>query len=247
MSDTSCHGQDKNLVPAAATFTAPIPANMSFANATVLPARISTALAALFQPDYLGLLLPTLSAKTCGKRTVLIWGGSSCVGSASIQLAKAADVDVFTTASAHNHDYAKRLRADRVSDHASATVVEDIIPAFEGRASVGAYDCISSPDAFGKCSRVMEQLKGNKFIAIVLPVPEDMAQGAMTKMVSRPLIARNHVGPGVWRDYVPKALANGVLKIAPSPRVGGHGLEIIEAGINRNRAGVSVNKVDVTP
>lgn len=50
--------------------------------------------------------------------TILIQGGAGGVASVAIQLAKHIGATVVTTASAANHDYVRRLGADRVIDYA---------------------------------------------------------------------------------------------------------------------------------
>jgi len=64
---------------------APIPEAMSYTDAAVLPLGISTAACALFQQDHLALTHPQ-AAPVAREQTVLIWGGSSNVGSNAIQL-----------------------------------------------------------------------------------------------------------------------------------------------------------------
>jgi len=102
----------------------------------VLPLGLSTAACGLFQRDLLGLRLPTCHPQPTGQ-TVLVWGGSTSVGSNAIQLAAAAGYDVLTTASAHNHDYVKRLGASQAFDYRSPTAVGDITRALRGRTLAG--------------------------------------------------------------------------------------------------------------
>lgn len=60
----------------------PIPDSIPLANAAVLPLSVDTASAGLFK--ILKLPLPSLSPKPTEK-SILIWGGSSSVGSSAIQ------------------------------------------------------------------------------------------------------------------------------------------------------------------
>lgn len=59
----------------------PIPANMSYETAVVLPLGLSTAAAGLFQKAFLNLQLPLEPAREPTGKTLLVWGGSSSVGS----------------------------------------------------------------------------------------------------------------------------------------------------------------------
>ena len=76
---------------------APIPSALTFERAAVLPLGLSTAACGLFQKDHLALAHPSTSPERTGK-TLLVWGGSTSVGSNAIQLAVAAGYEVVTTA-----------------------------------------------------------------------------------------------------------------------------------------------------
>lgn len=117
----------------------PIPDEMPFESASVIPLALTTASAGLYRHGYLELPLPQVSPTKSG-RTLLVWGGSSSVGSAAIQLAIASGLDVVTTASPRNFDYCRRLGATEVFDYSSSTVVKDVIAALKGSGNIaGAY------------------------------------------------------------------------------------------------------------
>ena len=67
----------------------PIPDDISFEAACVLPLGLCTAASGLFAADQLALRLPSAQPQDQGQ-TVLIWGGSTSVGCNAIQLARAA-------------------------------------------------------------------------------------------------------------------------------------------------------------
>ncbi len=77
-----------------------LPDSMSFERAAVLPLAVATAACGLFLENQLGLRTPSAVRPEPTGKTVLIWGGSTSVGSAAIQLASAAGYEVVTTASA---------------------------------------------------------------------------------------------------------------------------------------------------
>jgi NADPH:quinone reductase-like Zn-dependent oxidoreductase len=60
-----------------------------------------------------------------GKK-ILIWGGSSAMGSLSISYAKAAGYTVISTSSPHNFDLLKKSGADHVFDHSDPATVSAI-------------------------------------------------------------------------------------------------------------------------
>lgn len=231
-----------------AILTSPLPPASSFTEGVVLPLAISTASAGLYQPSYLELPFPTASPKESNK-VILVWGGSSSVGSTAIQLAVASGVTVITTASKHNHSYCKNIGAAEVIDYNSSSVAEDIVKAIKssGKEFAGIYDSISLPESFKHCFEVLEKAGGSKKMATVLPPPEDKPQDVDAKGVFAITIAMEHkaVGHAVWNDYVPAALLNGSLKFLPEPLVVGKGLEKVQEALDLQKKGVSARKVVV--
>ncbi len=253
---------------------APIPDAMPFQDAAVLPLAVSTASCGLFQEDQLGLRYPTADAPPTGQ-TVLVWGGSTSVGSNAIQLAAAAGYEVITTASPRNFDYVKSLGATQVFDYNSATVVPDIIAAFDGRTLAGAI-------AFGdtgaaSCVRIVGKCKGKRFVAIASPPVtfDTLADGNRgrfgrarvilrligsnvglqfrsrthrvgTKYIFGTTLKGNEVSNAIYRDFLPSALAEGRYLTAPKPTVIGAGVGEFQRAMDIQLKGVSATKIVVT-
>ena len=129
--------QNYTLVQAAAT--SPIPDNVSFEAASALPLSLSTAAHGLYGKDFLKLPYPSNKPHKTGE-TILIWGGSSSVGAAAIQLAKGSGLEVITTASKHNFDFVKGLGPDEVFDYSNPGIVGDIVSYVKDKKFVGALD-----------------------------------------------------------------------------------------------------------
>jgi NADPH:quinone reductase-like Zn-dependent oxidoreductase len=254
--------------------TSPIPAGMDFAEAAVLPLGLSTAACALFQADHLALRPPTTGGMATGE-AVLIWGGSTSVGGNAIQLAVAAGYDVIATASPRNFAYVQRLGARQVFDYRSPTVIRDIIAALSGRTLAGALaigtgsagPCVaitgacrgrrfvstaSAPVSFDEApagSRralwlvpmLARMLAANASLAI-----QARRLGVKTKFVWGGALVDNAIGPMIYADYLPRALAEGRHVPAPPPLVAGSGLAAIPAALDRLGAGVSARKIVVT-
>jgi hypothetical protein len=55
----------------------------------------------------------------------------------------------------------------------------------------------------------------------------------------------NEVGPGIYTDFLPAALASGAYRAAPAPLVVGEGLEQIPSALDQLRKGVSASKLVV--
>lgn len=235
-------GAFQELSRYSATLTAKIPDAISFTDACVLPLAIDTAAAGLFEKAFLGLPHPTLNPKPTST-TLLVWGGSSSVGTQTIQLARAAGVEVFTTASKHNHDMCKALGAARVFDHTSNTVVDEIVDALKGKTVAGAYDAIATGGTIEKCAEVLSRAQGNKFVAATLMPPEKLPGDVKSGRIFALTILKNEIAPAIWKNFLPEALEKGVLKPAPRAEVIGKGLEKIQEGMDLNLKGVSGAKV----
>lgn len=55
-----------------------------------------------------------------------------------------------------------------------------------------------------------------------------------------------HIADGLWRKFIPEALARGLIKAKPDPLVVGSGLGSIQDAMDRQKAGVSAQKIVVT-
>ena len=246
-----------------------IPDLLSYERAAVLPLGLSTAACGLFQSDQLGLRLPGATGPTGG--TVLVWGGSTSVGSNAVQLAVAAGYEVVATASPANFDYVRDLGAAHVLDYRSDTAVADLSALLQDRSLAGTI-AVGTGSA-RPCLDVVHAAPGRKLLATAStavsfePVVEKRSRlaGTMLRLVSAEVALRlkarrwgirtstiwgstlkdNEVGPAIYRDFLPAALADGSYRPAPEPLVIGTGLEHISAALDTQRRGVSARKVVV--
>lgn len=257
-----------------AHMAAPIPDAMSFEVACVIPLGICTAASGLFGADQLALNPPSANPKDQGK-TVLIWGGSTSVGSNAIQLAKAAGFRVVTTASPANFALVTGLGAAEVFDHRSATVVVGVVQALKSHTLAGAL--ARGEGSAAACAKVLGQSSGAKKVALATfpldidGLPERPGFGAALTQVVPKMVA---AGAGLWlgfrragvkfsvifgtkladtdlsrvifEEFLPQVLQTGNFVAAPRPLVVGHGLEFIQPAFDRHRQGVSARKVVVT-
>jgi NADPH:quinone reductase-like Zn-dependent oxidoreductase len=251
---------------------APIPAEMAFELAAVLPLGVSTAASALFQADQLGLRHPGTAVVT--GEAVVVWGASTSVGSNAIQLAVAAGYEVVATASPRNHDRALALGATRVFDYASPTVVADVAAALRGRRVVGV---LAVGTGSAEPSVAIAAAAGAKRVAMASPsvsfgvLPRRSGPSAALVRVGLALVAgnvalqvrcrlrgirarfvwgsslmHNEVGPMLWGEFLPAALAEGRFLPSPAPQVVGAGLEHVQAALDLVRDGVSARKIVVS-
>jgi NADPH:quinone reductase-like Zn-dependent oxidoreductase len=235
--------QKYSVVPA--ELTSLIPESMSFPDAAVIPLGLSTAGAGLYEKGNLGLPLPTARPKSTGK-TLLIWGGSSSVGSSAIQLAVASGLRVITTASKHNFSYCEKLGASKVFDYSSASIVGDIVAELQNGDFAGAYDAIGTSTL--QVVDIVAQVGGGH-IATALAPPDASATPStvkVTRIFGIPMGNGNTVGQEIYGSFLPQALKSGQFKPMPPAKVVGEGLGAIQGAMDQLKAGVSASKLVVT-
>lgn len=106
VTDQGIEGAYAEKIAIAAAIVAKKPPSLSHAEAAALALTSLTALWAIED-----------TAKLERGETILIQGGAGGVAGFAIQLAKHIGATVITTASANNHEYVRRLGADRVIDY----------------------------------------------------------------------------------------------------------------------------------
>jgi NADPH:quinone reductase-like Zn-dependent oxidoreductase len=257
---------------ARADLATPIPDTMPFEDAAVLPLAVSTAASALFQRDQLGLRHPTAGSSSTGE-TIVVWGGSTSVGSNAIQLAVAAGYRVVSTASPHNHARLRELGASDVFDYSSASVVRDISALLKGEAVVGVFAIgtgsaepsvkiaaalkarrvvLASPSVSfadlprrGGLNRVLVGILARLVWGNVALQVRCLIHGVRARFVWGSSLMNNEVGPMIWEEFLPAALREGRYVVAPRPRVVGSGLENVQTAIDTYRRGTSAQKLVV--
>lgn len=244
----------QEYVPLAEHLTAAIPNSLSWEEASVLPMGVSVSTKMLFHKEMLALnfpsLEPTHNNNSHQRETVLIWGGSTSMGSCAIQLAVAAGYEVITTASPHNFDYVKTLGASQAFDHSSPTVKEDLLAAFKGKTIAGAVANGAALEAGSfvveTCAEVVKSCPGKKFVAMTMvPSWGPSFEGVQCKF-SEPLRGDKALASAVFHDYLPEALTTGAFRAMPKAEVFGKGLEAAQGAMEFLKQGVSAKKVIVT-
>lgn len=232
--------------------TTAVPDSIAWEQAAVLPMGVSVAVKSLFHKDLLALDHPVLKPTPKGE-TVLIWGGSTSVGSCAIQLAVAAGYEVISTASPHNFAYVKELGASQVFDYNSPSIKDDLVAAFKGKTTAGAvanggFGGIdgTGPGVVEACVEAIKSCPGKHFVSMTMvPSWGPSFEGVELKFVE-PLWTDVDLASGVFHDFLSDALADGVFKPMPEPEVVGHGLEAIQGGMDLLKKGVSRKKLVVT-
>ncbi len=219
----------------------PIPPELSFTDAAVLPLGLGTAACGLFEKDHLGLQYPRVSAQRNGQ-TVLIWGASSSVGCNAIQLARAAGYACIVTASPHNRALVEALGASAMFDHNDPDIVETLKAALRGTDFAGALHATGN---MAQCFTVVSQSEGRRFVTTTRPAPEDRPANVETKQIFGTSLKDNEVSHAVYVDFLPEALATRSYRPAPPARVAGHGLQALQQALELQKQGVSGEKIVV--
>ncbi|KIV83754.1 hypothetical protein PV11_05749 [Exophiala sideris] len=124
-----------------------VPNGISDQDAVSIPVAVGTAADALFNTLGFGFPAAGLDGRDATGVPILIWGGASTVGAATIQVAKAAGFEpVFTTASPRNHKSLLQIGAAQVFDYNSPAVIENIKQAVarSGRKLTVVFDAVSA-------------------------------------------------------------------------------------------------------
>lgn len=244
------YGAFQRFVVLPADLTARVPDHVRLVDAAVLPLGLATAGAGLFEPDQLGLALPGAEAVDRGA-TVLVWGASTSVGTNAVQLATAAGYRVLATAGPQSFARVRDLGAAEVVDYGHGAAVDALVGALAGHTLAGtvAIGRGSLTAALG----IARRTDGTRRVASAYPGPVT----AVRRLAARPYGVRvsaiwggtpavSPVGPALFRDFLPVALADGRLRPSPASEVVGHELGVIPAALLRLRSGVRGRKLVVS-
>ncbi|OQU97051.1 hypothetical protein CLAIMM_03054 [Cladophialophora immunda] len=124
-----------------------IPDSMTFENAATLGVAFITCGQGLYQS--LGLSLPNQPIKS--KEPILIYGGSSAMGTFGIQFAKLSGYTVLATSSPRNFDLLKSMGADAVFDYRDSDCAAKIRQRANDNLKL-VWDCISEKSSAKICT-----------------------------------------------------------------------------------------------
>ncbi|KAI1475728.1 hypothetical protein K445DRAFT_314017 [Daldinia sp. EC12] len=227
--------QQRPIIPA--TNAAPIPDYLSFKEAAILPMAYATTWAGW---STIGVPRTTPS----DKQGLLVWGGSSSVGSAVIQSAKLLGFTVYTTASAKHHEYVKSLGASKVFDYKEPNIEDAIIKAGkeDGLTFQYGYDAVGATQS---CQTILKALKGNGTAHLAsAPHPSPDAptiEGVEAKFVAAAVDenARKEQFSFIFNTWLKERLEK--REIVPSPRI-----QVVEGGLHGINKGLDILKAGVS-
>ncbi|KAF5579265.1 zinc-binding alcohol dehydrogenase domain protein [Fusarium subglutinans] len=225
-----------------------IPDRIPFEEAAVLPLGFTTSSAMLFSPSLMGLELPVAGTEINSKgKVVVVWGGSSSVGSNAIQTVKAAGYIVAATASERNHGLLREMNVDYIFDYKKDGIAEDIINMLSGIGDLaGVYCAVYSDTAITTCATIADRLQGKKCLGTILPpgvpIPGTIPDGVQVLINDHVLLGSTDTGKRLWVDWLPGALEDGKMKCMPHTEIVGKGLEAIQGAVDMISKGVSGKK-----
>ena len=231
------------------SFMAKIPDSVAFKNGVVLPLPFATATVSLYEEDMLNLDRPQAPYAPPNGKVLIVWGGSSAVGSGGIQLARASGYEVATLCSPRNSDYCKKLGAKYVFDYNNENVVDDIVKELKGQDSAGVLCAIIGEGVVRKSALIAKGLGGDQVVAVMyppgMPVPDEIPDGVGIKQCWKSFFDKSPAAKQVFSEWLPAALEQGNMKCQPDPDVVGQGLESIQEAVDRMSQGVSAKKLVV--
>ncbi|KAL4966429.1 zinc-binding alcohol dehydrogenase family protein [Aspergillus stella-maris] len=236
--------QEYVLIPAECA--AVIPDTVSFEEGAVLPLALCTAWNGWYGA---GLDVQTTVTE---REAVLVWGGSSSVGSFAVQSAKSMGFTVFTTASPKHHEYLKKLGADKVLDYRDENVIAKIIEAVKTNDLTMNLAYGAVPNSLTPLQTILKETKGLESARIahapVLPDDAPKVEGIEAKFVfppTEPEPLRKRFAQ-IFAGWLEGKLAAGEVVPSPRVRVVEGGLEGLNRALDVLREGVSGMKIVVS-
>ncbi|KAM0437885.1 hypothetical protein ACHAPT_002250 [Fusarium lateritium] len=211
-------------------------------NLATVPALFNATLK-LARPD------PSAPAQPRGQK-ILIYGGTSSIGSLSIQYLKQAGYDIVTTTSPRHEEFVSRLGASKIIDHTQAaeTVVKDLVAA-------GPYDVVVDTISSAQTVKLLADVlvaQGGGSVYALQPAfgPETLPDGVSRTFEGWSLLLakEEHAELLEWTfaTYFPQALAKGSLIPVPPRKIDG-GLAGLDHALDVLIKGVSSEKLVVDP
>lgn len=194
----------------------------------------------------LGIPCPTGTEKQSGG--FLVWGASSSVGSAAVQIARWLDCTVYAVASPRHHSKTREYGASHVFDYNDSNVLTNIENAATGNGDTIrlAYDAISENGTSEQVASVLEQQGGGKLV-ITLPFPET-AKKPDNVEISATLAPRintdsKEFGAWLFNDFLERSLVDKTFVPSPAIEKVEGGIASVQKALDLHRKGLSGKKL----
>ncbi|KAF2818910.1 GroES-like protein [Ophiobolus disseminans] len=216
-----------------------------------------TPVGALFGGSSLNMHRPTIPPSPLptgeeGKK-ILIWGGSSAMGSLSISYAKQAGYTVISTSSPHNFDLLKACGADHVFDHSDPSTIEKVRDLFP---IDYWFDTISLKSTISTILNILaphgQPVTKANILVLLPPVMIGIAEFPEGITLQFHRFSTHTPENADWHKYflsrdgfLEQAIKSGSLNGVPAEVLGG--LDKAADGIEKVHAGVSGKKIVIEP
>ncbi|MCJ1477404.1 hypothetical protein MMC13_006075 [Lambiella insularis] len=224
--------------------TVKLPDAISFEEGAILPMSVATAGVGIW---------PTMELPRPGTHKqsggFLVWGGSSSVGSAAVQIARSLGFTVYSVASSHNHHMVNKLGAKATFNYSDEKVVDHIINAAKADhvAIRHAFDAVGEHGAPQQAAKVLEHFGGGK-LCLVLPWPETEKPEGVTisnTAAFRILTDQKEFGAFLFNDWLAESLANKTYVPSPSVEIVEGGISSVQRALDMHKKGLSGKKLVV--
>ncbi|CZR66811.1 related to NADPH:quinone reductase and related Zn-dependent oxidoreductases [Phialocephala subalpina] len=247
--DNPDHGSWQTYTVLRDIATTKIPDFMSFEQGSVFPMAMATSAMALFTNLRIPLPKSSIAPQNSG---FLIWGASSSVGTAAVQLARNLGFKVFATASQTHHQYLKSLGAFEVFDYHDSDVVSKIVASAKmaGTPISLGFDCVSEGTTSQQSAEILLDSggKGGK-LCLVLPwsgqgEKPDGVEISQTEAY-RAFVNQAEMGKWFFNEYLEKALQEKSILSAPEIQIVEGGIDGAQKALDLSKKGVSGKKLVV--
>ena len=221
---------------------AKIPDGMSYEEGAILPLSVATAGVGIFSD--LQVSRPGGKRETGG---FLVWGASSSVGSAAVQIATILGFAVVAVASKQHHKYLMSLGAMSCFDYKETEVVEKIVAAtkIHGSEIKLAYDAVSDNSTWPQCCKILEAFGGGRLCLTMAPSDESQKPSNITMSATGALkaIKSPELGAFLFNDLLEKSLFDKTYVPSPGIQIVEGGIDSVQRALDMHKAGVSGKKL----
>ncbi|KAL8783819.1 MAG: hypothetical protein Q9213_004365 [Squamulea squamosa] len=238
------HGAFQQYTLLNETATAKIPDSISFEQGAILPMAVATSGVGIF----LNLGIPRPSGTENQSGGFLVWGASSSVGSAAVQIARSLGYTVYAVASPHHHSKTREYGASHVFDYNDSNVLTNIANAAKqsGDTIRLAFDAISENGSSEQVVSVVEQQGGGK-VVVTLPFPETAKKPdnieILPTVAARINMDAKDFGAWLFNDFLEKSLVDKTFVPSPAIEKVEGGLASVQKALDLHRKGLSGKKL----
>ncbi|KAL8775569.1 MAG: hypothetical protein Q9209_000065 [Squamulea sp. 1 TL-2023] len=237
------HGAFQQYTLLNETAAAKIPDSMSFEQGAILPMAVATSGVGIFLD--LGIPRPTGTEKQSGG--FLVWGASSSVGSAAVQIVRSLGYTVYAVASPRHHSKAREYGASHVFDYNDSNVVANITNAKRSGDTIKlAFDAICDNGSSEQVVSVVEQRGGGK-VAITLPFPETAKKPDNVEILltfaARINTDAKEFGAWLFNSFLEKSLVDNTFVPSPAIDTVEGGIASMQKALDLHRKGLSGKKL----